>query len=134
MKCLNKIVIKPKILSCYTRYKNMFYNLSGKKRSSSSSVNNFGISNFDVSDTSGPARKSPKWTFEELQRAIELVRSGMPIKPAAEHCNIPVMTLWRRTRALGVVSSRAMAYSIRTRNKSATESSKCRIRILENLT
>ncbi|GLG99624.1 Uncharacterized protein GBIM_06042 [Gryllus bimaculatus] len=30
-----------------------------------------------------------------------------PIKPAAERCNIPVMTLWRRTRALGVVSSRA---------------------------
>lgn len=62
------------------------------------------------------SRKSPKWTSEDLHRAIELVRSGVPIKPAAEQCNIPVMTLWRRTRALGVVSSRAMTYSLRPQN------------------
>ena len=48
-----------------------------------------------------------KWTQQDLLYAIELVRQGMPIKPAAEQCNIPVMTLWRRTRALGVFSSRA---------------------------
>lgn len=48
-----------------------------------------------------------KWTQQDLLYAIELVRQGMPIKPAAEKCNIPVMTLWRRTRALGVFSSRA---------------------------
>jgi len=48
-----------------------------------------------------------KWTQDDLLAAIELVKQGTPIKPAAEKCNIPVMTLWRRTRALGVVSSRA---------------------------
>jgi helix-turn-helix, Psq domain. len=48
-----------------------------------------------------------KWTQDDLLAAIELVKQGTPIKPAAEKCNIPVMTLWRRTRALGVISSRA---------------------------
>lgn len=48
-----------------------------------------------------------KWTQDDLVTAIELVRGGTPIKPAAERCAIPVMTLWRRTKALGMVSSRA---------------------------
>lgn len=64
------------------------------------------------------SRKSPRWNSEDLQRAIELVRSGVPIKPSAEQCNIPVMTLWRRTRALGVISSRAMTYSLRPQSTS----------------
>lgn len=55
----------------------------------------------------GPKTGS-KWTSEDLHRAVDLVRRGVPIKPAAEQCRIPVMTLWRRTRALGVKSSRAM--------------------------
>lgn len=48
-----------------------------------------------------------KWTQDDLVTALELVRGGTPIKPAAERCAIPVMTLWRRTKALGMVSSRA---------------------------
>ncbi|CAH1372373.1 unnamed protein product [Tenebrio molitor] len=54
-------------------------------------------------------RKSRKWTPEELLRAIDLVQSGVPIKSAAEKFRIPVMTLWRKTRALGIVSSRAFS-------------------------
>lgn len=49
---------------------------------------------------------SPRWTQKDLSAALQLVRSGTPIKPAAEKCNMPVMTLWRRTRALGLVSSK----------------------------
>ncbi|CAL4093260.1 unnamed protein product [Meganyctiphanes norvegica] len=47
-----------------------------------------------------------RWTQSDLLAALSLVRAGTPIKPAAERCNIPVMTLWRRTRALGIVSSK----------------------------
>ena len=49
---------------------------------------------------------SPRWTQKDLSAALQLVKSGTPIKPAAEKCNMPVMTLWRRTRALGLVSSK----------------------------
>lgn len=54
------------------------------------------------------ASRASKWTSQELHLAINMVRSGVPVKPAAEQFNIPVMTLWRKTRALGIVSSRAM--------------------------
>ncbi|XP_066977142.1 uncharacterized protein [Macrobrachium rosenbergii] len=55
---------------------------------------------------SGPKSGPSRWTQNDLMAALTMVKSGTPIKPAAERCNIPVMTLWRRTRALGIVSSK----------------------------
>ncbi|XP_068220268.1 uncharacterized protein [Palaemon carinicauda] len=55
---------------------------------------------------SGPKSGPSRWTQNDLMAALSMVKSGTPIKPAAERCNIPVMTLWRRTRALGIVSSK----------------------------
>ena len=63
---------------------------------------------------------SPRWTQKDLYAALQLVKSGTPIKPAAEKCNMPVMTLWRRTRALGLVSSKVQCgfrYPTRTSKK-----------------
>ena len=70
---------------------------------------------------------SPRWCQSDLAAALQLVRGGTPIKPAAERCNIPVMTLWRRTRALGIVSSKVQcgfrypSARARTRQHSASE-------------
>ncbi|XP_042888921.1 serine/arginine repetitive matrix protein 1-like isoform X7 [Penaeus japonicus] len=55
---------------------------------------------------SAPKSGASRWTQSDLVAALALVKAGTPIKPAAERCNIPVMTLWRRTRALGIVSSK----------------------------
>ena len=55
---------------------------------------------------SAPKSGASRWTQNDLMAALTLVKAGTPIKPAAERCNIPVMTLWRRTRALGIVSSK----------------------------
>lgn len=55
---------------------------------------------------SAPKSGASRWTQTDLMAALALVKAGTPIKPAAERCNIPVMTLWRRTRALGIVSSK----------------------------
>lgn len=62
--------------------------------------------NSKCKNSSYRSKYSSKWSQEDLTAALMMVRNGTPIKPAAEKFNIPVMTLWRRTRALGLVSSK----------------------------
>lgn len=70
------------------------------------SNNVFPNSNNTKLRSSSRSKGPSKWTQEDLASALMMVRDGTPIKPAAERFNIPVMTLWRRTRALGLVSSK----------------------------
>jgi len=50
--------------------------------------------------------KRKRWTELQMQMAIEAVRTGrMSIKLAGQVFGIPTMTVWSRTRKLGIASS-----------------------------
>lgn len=88
-----------------SRHKNQLVSKSSFKKSLPQ-IHKQLSTNGNYPKSSSSRSNSPRWTQKDLTAALQLVRSGTPIKPAAEKCNMPVMTLWRRTRALGLVSSK----------------------------